>query len=352
MPLFCPVPLLTPLDPKRVTGPLATDGRTTSPRPRVTGSSFFATPTTAADDRGGRRGSSSPTTSPPRQRSARRQRPALTIYRPISPAGPPARPFRELARLYGPDSIAARAGRQRFFRAADVRHSRLQHAAAALPEPAPPAAVEYAVDRPAMAHAYFDAPAERVAQLPGYGRGHTYPLTGPDLADGSRAGRFQATQGRALDALRLRPGAAGILRANLARIGIIVRIVRFGGCDQQAVLAAFRQADMVIGTNLFCGPANAIRRLFSRLARARAEGSAASTRPWYAPAFQRQLAAAARLRGRASRRLPAAGRSAGARGARCRLRLVPLQRVLRCPCWLQALPAVPTGCRSRLACER
>ena len=44
-------------------------------------------------------------------------------------------------------------------------------------------AVEFALDRPALARAYYDAPAERVipTAIPGYDAGSVYPLTGPDL---------------------------------------------------------------------------------------------------------------------------------------------------------------------------
>src|SRR4029079_6996682 len=69
-----------------------------------------------------------------------------------------------LAQRYGPTSAAARAGRQRFFlhvqpmfdtivfntRRPLFRDVRLRQA------------VDYALDRPALAKAFFDAPAERV----------------------------------------------------------------------------------------------------------------------------------------------------------------------------------------------
>ncbi len=210
-------------------------------------------------------------------------------------------PSGELARLYGPGSAAARAGLQRFFLHTQpmfdtvifntqrplFRSQRLRQA------------VEYAVDRPAMARAFFDAPSERVVQLPGYGTGRVYPLTRPDLGT---ARRLAGSKRR--EAVLLMPcdfsasGAAGVLRSNLARIGIAVRIVRFGGCDQNAVLTAFRKADMIIGTNLFCGacerdPAP----FFQGLLEHGLKGAPLPPGPWDAPAFQRQLAGAARLRG-------------------------------------------------------
>jgi ABC-type transport system substrate-binding protein len=115
-------------------------------------------------------------------------------------------------------------------------------------------AVEYALDRPAMARAFWDAPGnERVVQLPGYGPGHVYPLSGSDL----RASRRLAGQKRRR-AVLLIPGdlgpsaAADVLRSNLGRIGIAVRIVHVGGSDQKTVVAAFGKADMIIGTSLQC----------------------------------------------------------------------------------------------------
>ena len=355
MPLFCPVPLSTPLDPKRVTGPLATDGPyyfAASARDRIV---LLRNP-----NYGGRRPRRAAriviTDDIPTPTAVGLVDSGQLDYLPSDFAGGTSLlgPSGELARLYGPGSIAARAGRQRFFLHAQpmfdtvvfntqrplFRSQRLRQA------------VEYAVDRPAMAHAYFDAPAERVAQLPGYGRGHTYPLTGPDLATARRL-----AGSRRHKAVLLMPcdfsasGAAGILRVEPGadrhhRAHRQVRRLRPAGCAGRVPSGGHdhRDESLLRPLRTRSGASS------SRLARARAEGSAASTRPL----GRAGLPAAARSRGSppwpgASRRLPAAGRSAGARGARRRLRLVPLQRVLRRPRRLQALPAVPTGCRSRLA---
>jgi hypothetical protein len=92
--------------------------------------------------------------------------------------------------------------------------------------------------------------------------------------------------------------AAGILRSNLARIRITVRIVRFGGCDQQSVLTAFRRADMIIGTNLFCSPCERDPAPFLQgLLDHALKGAPLPPGPWDAAVFRRQLDAAARLRG-------------------------------------------------------
>jgi hypothetical protein len=162
-------------------------------------------------------------------------------------------------------------------------------------------AVEYALDRPAMARAYFDAPSEHIVQLPGYGEGNVYPLAGPDL----RAARRLAGPMRR-QAVLLMPcdfsasGAAEVLRSSLARIRIAVRIVRLGGCDQEVVRGAFRKADMIIGTNLFC---SACERdpvpFFEGVLDHGLWGGPLPPGPWSEPAFKKQLEQAARIRGRA-----------------------------------------------------
>ena len=61
-------------------------------------------------------------------------------------------------------------------------------------------AVEYALDRPALAKAYADAPAERVIphSVPGYDPRHVYRLGGPDLRMARRlAGPGSAPSGPA-----------------------------------------------------------------------------------------------------------------------------------------------------------
>src|SRR5262249_27739253 len=93
-------------------------------------------------------------------------------YLPPDFAGGPMGPGNELDRLYGPASAAARAGKQRYFvhdrplldtivfntRRPLFRDIRMRRA------------VEYALDRPALARAYADAPADRLIPhaIPGY----------------------------------------------------------------------------------------------------------------------------------------------------------------------------------------
>ena len=209
IPLFCPVPLSTPLDPARVTGPVASDGpyyfaSVEGDRIVLLRNPNYARPPPApggADRDHGRHPD-------PEGGRARRQRASSTTSRTTSTARRRCSASRASStRLYGPGSAAARAGRQRFFLHTQpmfdmvvfntqrplFRNLRLRQA------------VEYALDRPAMARAFWDAPAsERIVQVPGYGPGHVYPLSRPDLRTARRLAGRKPTPGRAPDAVRLR----------------------------------------------------------------------------------------------------------------------------------------------------
>ena len=164
-------------------------------------------------------------------------------------------PGQVLDKRYGPASAAARAGRQRFYRHVrplldtivfntrrplfrDTRRRR---------------AVSYALDRTALAKAYFDAPTGQIVPpaVPGYGVGSVYPIGGADLR---AARRLEGLEGR--HAVLLAPchpevsSAAAIVRSDLARIGITVSIVSSGTCDFQEIAAQFKGADLMIDTNL------------------------------------------------------------------------------------------------------
>ena len=164
-------------------------------------------------------------------------------------------------------------------------------------------AVEYALDRPAMARAFWDRAATR-AHRPVAG---LRPRTRVPALEARPPRRRAGSRGRERrQAVLLMPcdfgpsAAAAVLRSNLARIGIAVRIVHDDGCDQQAVDAAFRKADMLIGA-AFYGPGAArdpalfIQGVLEHGLR----GAPLPPGPWSAPAFQRQLARAAPLLGRA-----------------------------------------------------
>jgi ABC-type transport system substrate-binding protein len=155
---------------------------------------------------------------------------------------PPAIQGRLLAR-YGPASRAAAAGRQQYFAGPQsfmeglvFNPRRPLFARAAMRQ-----AVNYALDRPALAHKTVEAVAERPTdQLitpgwPGFRDANIYPLGGPDLVTarrlagrGHRRGVLYACN--TVDCIE----TAGIVRANLAAIGITLEIRRFSVGDMFA----------------------------------------------------------------------------------------------------------------------
>jgi ABC-type oligopeptide transport system substrate-binding subunit len=144
---------------------------------------------------------------------------------------------RRLERRYGAASPAARAGRQRYFVRPVLQldylvfnTSRAPFSSARLRR-----AVNYALDRRALArHGLFtDLPATPTDQylppgMPGYRDARIYPLT-PDLA---RARRLAGPKRRTVVLYALGEGAhlrfAEIVRANLRRIGIDVKVKALG----------------------------------------------------------------------------------------------------------------------------
>jgi ABC-type transport system substrate-binding protein len=304
LPRFCPVPLSTPLDPGRVVGPVPGDGPYYYASVEAGRLVLLRNPGYGGDRprRAARIVIADDVPTP--EAVALVDRGELD-YLPNDFAGPTAvlGPDGKLASLFGPGSAAARAGRQRFHlhtqpmfdtvvfntRRPLFRSRRMRQA------------VAYAVDRTAMARAFWDRPSGRVVQLPGYGPGTVYPLSGPDV----RQARRLAGPGRRR-ALLLIPGdlapsaAANVLRSNLARIGIDVRIVHADAGDTASVLAAFRRADMIIGTSLQCfgcerDPAPFIDGLLEH----GLWGAPLPPGPWHAPAFRARVARAAPLLGRA-----------------------------------------------------
>jgi Protein kinase domain/Bacterial extracellular solute-binding proteins, family 5 Middle len=304
IPLYCPVPLSTPLNRTRVQGPVPSDGPYYLASAHGDRYVLLRNPNYGGD-RPRRTTRIVLTDDVPTPEAVALVDRGLLDYLPsdFSPARTLFGPQGELARLYGPGSAAARAGRQRLY-----LHTQPMFDVVVFNTQRPlfrslrmRQAVEYAVDRPAMAHAFWDrASSERIVQLPGFGRGDVYPLSGPGLRTARRlAGPVRRR------AVLLIPGdlgpsaAAGVLRSNLARIGIAVRIVHIGGSDQPTVLAAFRNADMIIGTSLQCGacerdPAEFVERALEH----GLWGSRLPPGPWSAAPFRAELARAAPLVGR------------------------------------------------------
>ncbi len=305
IPLFCPVPLSTPLDPKRVQRPVPGDGPYYFASVEGDRLVLLRNPNYSGD-RPRRAARIVITDDVPTPEAVARVAAGQLDYLPNDFDGPRTLLGQqgELARRYGPGSAAARAGDQRFYLHTQpmfdmvvfntqrplFRSQRLRQA------------VEYAVDRPAMARAFWDAPrSERIVQLPGYGPGHVYPLLGPDLRAARRLAGPQRRRAVLLIAGDLGPSvAAAILRSNLARIGIAVRIVHIGGSDQTSVLAAFHKADMVIGTSFQCSPCERDPApFFQGVLEHGLYGAPLPPGPWYGPTFEKQFEQAAPLLGRA-----------------------------------------------------
>jgi ABC-type transport system substrate-binding protein/tRNA A-37 threonylcarbamoyl transferase component Bud32/outer membrane protein assembly factor BamB len=226
------------------------------------------------------------------------------------PSGdPPLAPGGTLDRAYGPGSAAARGGRQRYFRepmpwedGLVLNAARPLFADLRLRQ-----AVNYALDRTALATAFFDDPNDLIVPpaVVGFRPGRMYPLT-PDLraarrlaGDGSRRallwyctnGVFGSpTQGR----------VAQLIRSQLARIGLALSIAR-SNCDRQSRYdATSRRADLI----MFSGgsPERDPAQFLAWAVHGNQYGSALGPGIWSTPAFQRRVARAAALRGNARTR--------------------------------------------------
>ena len=303
--LFCPVPLSTPLDPKRVTGPVASDGpyyvasaegdRIVLLRNPNYGGNRARRPariviTDDVPDRKGRRARRRRASRLPPQRLRRRDEPARAARR----ARPP------LTGREAPPLVRAGSASSSTHNRCSTWSSSTRNGRSSGPSGSGRPSNTHSTDRRWRTRTSI-APAERVVELPGYGPGDVYPLSRPDLRT---ARRLAGPKHR--HAVLLMPcdfsasGAADILRSNLARIGMTVQIVRFGGCDPKAVPARFRKADMMIGAALTCGACERDPAVFLQgVLEHGAHGSPLPPGPWSAPAFQAQLERAAPLRGQA-----------------------------------------------------
>ena len=264
LPVFCPVPRSTPLDPRRTPQPIASAGPyyIASIEPHRT---VLLQNPSYAGSRPRRAARIVFTDNTPTSRAVALVGRGQLDYLPPDFSGGPLAPGATLDQRYGSESAAARAGNQRFYLHdrplldTIVFNTRRPLFSSAKRR----RAVGYALDRPAMAKAYADAPAARLipAAIPGYDVAGVYPLAGPDLGMArSLAGRGHRR------AVLLAPcdptvvPAATILRSDLAKIGISVEIKTLQACDRATIAAAFRHADLIIGTNVWRGPPIAIRR--------------------------------------------------------------------------------------------
>jgi hypothetical protein len=148
----------------------------------------------------------------------------------------------------GPASAAARAGRQQYFpydapffdaivfntARPLFRDTRLRQA------------VNYALDRRALAAAYADAPASDVVPpaVAGFGSGHVYPVTRPDFATARRlsGGRRRHALIEVCQDPRL-PKLAAIVRSDLARIGMRASVIEAQQCPKR-----YQRADLFFTT--------------------------------------------------------------------------------------------------------
>jgi ABC-type transport system substrate-binding protein len=161
-----------------------------------------------------------------------------------------------LDRRYGPGSAGARAGDQRYIHTHSpgwdglvlnasrplFRDVRLRRA------------VEYALDRRALAAAFFDLPSDRIVPpaVPGFGTTHRYPATGADLKTArrlagtrpSRAVLYFCTNGIFGSPAQRR--VAVLVREQLARIGISVTITQPRCAPEQRYDARSLRADLIM----------------------------------------------------------------------------------------------------------
>ncbi len=215
-----------------------------------------------------------------------------------------------LDRRYGPGSSAAQRGAQRYFPTTGTfvdyivlnanrplfRDARLRRA------------VNYALDRPALAAVFHDSPGDQIVppSVEGFPSGAVYPVDGPDLAIARRlAGRLHRHAVLSYCTFfpfgddGLRP-VAPIVKANLARIGIDVSIVRTAECPTDYD-ASSNRADLLLVTNFGSQVSDPLPFLDRALVRGR-YASALGPGPWATASFRHRFEAARALRGSARTR--------------------------------------------------
>ncbi len=214
-----------------------------------------------------------------------------------------------LAHRTGASSAAARAGRQQYFLYAAplVDYIILNAARPLFRDARLRRAVNYAIDRRALAAAFGDAPADRIVPpaVPGFPAGRFYPLEHPDLITARKlAGRTrrhavlywcgQDARQRTL---------AHIISADLARIGIAVSVTTTERCPQSGDYdAKVRRADLILFSALGNEERDPAPFLEQAVARDGSAGSALGPGLWTTPSFRKRLARAAALGGPARRR--------------------------------------------------
>jgi len=201
----------------------------------------------------------------------------------------------------GPGSAAARAGKQQYYPYAApfldtivfntarplFRDARLRRA------------VNYALDRRALAAAYADEPSDAIVPpaIPGFRSGHTYPVDEPNLPLARRlAGRHKHHAVIAICGDPRLPKLAAIVRSNLARIGMTASTIESQQCPGR-----YERADLLFVTfganQLELDPAQ----LVDQVLDSSVYGSPLGLGPWRAARFRSEVVRSQVLRGQARR---------------------------------------------------
>ena len=208
-----------------------------------------------------------------------------------------------LDRREGAASAAARAKRQRFYlyeaplldyivlntNRPLFRNARLRRA------------VDYALDRRAMAASFGDAADDQIvpSAVPGFAPGRSYPVSGPDLKAARRLVGNRPRHARLYFCNN--PGqrpVASIVRSDLRRIGITVTIDQGGQCPDRYDKRS-RRADLILVDWLGSEERDPQPFLDQALARDGHFGSALGRGAWTSPRFRHELQRARLLRGNA-----------------------------------------------------
>jgi ABC-type transport system substrate-binding protein len=211
---------------------------------------------------------------------------------------------------FGPGSAAAARGGQRYFPTSGgfVDYLVLNAGRPLFRDGRVRRAVEYALDRPRLAVAYRDEPADQIVppRVDGFPAGAAYPVDGPDLTSARRLAGDRSRHAVLFyctffpfgdDGLR---AVAPAVKAELARIGIAVAIVRKDECPREYDAAA-RRADLLLVTNFGTITADPLAYLDPALADG-SYGSALRPGPWNDASFRRRFEAARALHGLARTR--------------------------------------------------
>ena len=201
----------------------------------------------------------------------------------------------------GPGSAAARAGKQQYYPYAApfldtivfntarplFRDARLRRA------------VNYALDRRALAAAYADEPSDAIVPpaIPGFRSGHTYPVDEPNFPLARRlAGRHKQHAVIAICGDPRLPKLAAIVRSNVARIGMTASVIESQQCPGR-----YERADLLFVTfganQLELDPAQFVDQVLD----SSVYGSPLGPGPWRAARFRSEVVRSHVLRGQARR---------------------------------------------------